>query len=154
MAHVGVEYSHKRVLKLARRIARTELANVRLVEDTAEHVLSELLAPQSVGSFWINFPDPWPKKRHHRRRLVQSDKVALLADRLVPGGILVVGRHLEEYAEQIDAVLAAEPALENTYAPARFLSEVPDRLPTAYELEWRSEGRPLYFWTYRRQWHP
>jgi tRNA G46 methylase TrmB len=55
-----------------------------------------------------------------------------------------------EYAEAIDAALAAEPRLENALAPARFLREMPGRPPTAYELEWRREGRPLHFWTYRR----
>ena len=151
VAHVGVEYSHKRVLKLARRIARMELCNVRLVHATAEQVVSELLGPGSVRTFWVNFPDPWPKKRHHRRRLIQPAQAALLADRLVAGGILEVATDHPDYAEQIDAVLAAEPALENVYAPDRFLREVPDRLPTAYELEWRAEGRPLHFWRYRRR---
>ena len=54
------------------------------------------------------------------------------------------------YAEHIDAVLAAEPRLENVFAPARWLADVPGRMPTAYELEWRAEGRPLHFFAYRR----
>lgn len=148
VAFLGVDYSHKRVHKLARRLAVTRLSNVRIVEARGEEVLAELPA-ESVRTFWINFPDPWPKARHHRRRLLQASLVAELASRLVPDGILEVATDHEEYAEQIDAVLAAESALENTLE-VPFLREVPGRRITAYEAEWRAEGRSLHFWTYRR----
>ena len=81
----------------------------------------------------------------------QPALVARLADRLAPGGELQVATDHEEYAEAIDAVLAGEPLLENALAPERYLRDVPGRLPTAYELEWRAEGRPLHFWSYRRR---
>ena len=151
LAHLGIEVSFKRVLKMARRLARTELGNVRLLEATGEEVVGDLLAEGSVAEFWINFPDPWPKKRHHRRRLVQPPLVAALARRLEPGGELQVATDHVEYAEAIDAALSGEPLLENALAPHRFLGDVPGRLPTAYELEWRAEGRDLHFWTYRRR---
>lgn len=151
VAHVGVEVSRKRVLKMARRIARTPLRNVRLIHDTGEQVVRELLRPVSVEAVWINFSDPWPKKRHHRRRLVQPALVADIAERLVPGGALYVATDDRPYAEHIDATLAAEARLENVYAPRPWLPEVPGRKSTAYELEWRAEGRPLHFWAYRRR---
>ncbi len=150
-AHLGVEYSGKRVLKLARRLARTPLRNVRLVEAAGERVLRELLAEGSVACFWINFPDPWPKKRHQRRRLIRPELVRELALRLATGGELHVATDHEEYARQIDASLAGEPLLENAFAPDRFRREVAGRLPTAYELEWRAEGRPLHFFCYERR---
>ena len=150
VAHVGIEYSGKRVLKMARRLARLEVKNVRLLQAPAERVVRELLPPASVAAFWINFPDPWPKKRHQRRRLLQAPFVGELAVRLAPGGSLHVATDHADYAEQIDAALAGEPRLENAFAPERFLREVPERMPTAYELEWRAEGRALHFWHYRR----
>jgi tRNA (guanine-N7-)-methyltransferase len=149
-AHLGVEVSHKRVLKMARRLARTELGNVRLVEARAEAVVGECLAPASVRAFWVNFPDPWPKKRHQRRRLLQPPLVHALARCLAPGGELHAATDHVAYAEAIDAVLRAEPLLENAVAPAPWLREVPGRKPTAYELEWRAEGRALHFFEYRR----
>jgi tRNA (guanine-N7-)-methyltransferase len=149
-ALLGVEYSFKRVLKLARRLARSELRNVRLVCDTAEAIVGERLTEASVRAFWINFPDPWPKKRHHRRRLVQPGFVALLAARLVPGGELHAATDHAEYAEQMHLVLSAEPRLENALG-APFVPEVPGRLCTAYEAMWRAEGRSLHFFTYRRR---
>jgi tRNA (guanine-N7-)-methyltransferase len=149
--HVGVEYSRKRVLKAARRLARTEIANVRLLLSTGERLVREFLPDASVETCWINFPDPWPKKRHHRRRLLQSGFVRDLARRLVPGGSVRVATDHAGYAEVVDAVLAGEAMLENAYAPEPFRREVADRLATRYELEWRAEGRPLYFWHYRRR---
>jgi tRNA (guanine-N7-)-methyltransferase len=149
-ACVGVECSRKRVLKTARRLARTELRNVRLLHAPAELAVAELLPPDSLCEVWINFPDPWPKKRHQRRRLLQPAFVAALATRLVPGAGLHVATDHAPYAEWIDAVLSAEPALENR-APGRWLPEVPGRPPTAYELEWRALGRPLHFFEYRRR---
>jgi tRNA (guanine-N7-)-methyltransferase len=150
-AFLGVEHSSKRVLKMARRVARAGLANLRLVQARGEDVVRELLPHGSVATFWINFPDPWPKKRHARRRLVQAELVHELALRLVPGGELQVATDDVAYAEQIGAALAGELLLENALAPAHCVREVPGRLVTAYEREWRAEGRPLHFFTYRRR---
>ena len=148
--HVGVEYSRKRVLKTARKLARTELSNVRLLHASAEELVCDLLPGQTVSSFWINFPDPWPKRRHQRRRLLKEPFVAALAGRLRVGGCVYVATDHAGYAEVIDAALGAEPLLANAYAPRRHLPEVRDRTPTRYELEWRAEGRPLRFFRYRR----
>ncbi len=148
VAFLGVELSFKRVLKMARRLARTPLANVRLVEARAEEAVARL--PEgSIDAAWVNFPDPWPKKRHHRRRLLQAAFVKRLCRRLAPGGVLNVATDHVEYAEQVAAVLAAEPRLENLYAPEPFRREVDDRPHTAYELEWRAEGRSFHFFRYR-----
>ncbi len=150
VAHVGVEISRKRVLKQARRLAKCEIANVRLIHGTGEQALADLFGPGVLEAVWINFSDPWPKKRHHRRRLVQAPLVAAVANRLVPGGVLHVATDDVPYAEHIAEVLAAASELENAFAPARWLADVPGRSPTAYELEWRAEGRPLHFFAYRR----
>jgi tRNA (guanine-N7-)-methyltransferase len=150
-AFVGVEYSPKRVLKMARRLARSELRNVRLVQAPAERLVAEALADGAVSCFWINFPDPWPKKRHFKRRLVQAGLVAQLARRLVPGGRLEIATDHEGYAEWIHERLAAEPLLVNRCAPEPFLRENPGRAPTAYEMEWRALGRPFHFFRYARR---
>lgn len=153
-AFVGVEYSHKRVLKMARRLAKTEVVNVRLVEATAEALLREVLPDASVACFWVNFPDPWPKKRHAKRRLIQPDTAALFARRLVPGGLLRIATDHPEYAEWIHEVLSAERALANRYAPDPWRPGAPGRLPTAYELEWRALGRDFHFFEYVRRGGP
>ena len=151
VAHVGVEVSFKRVLKLARRLARSGVRNIRLVEGTGEETVRELLPESSVETFWINFSDPWPKKRHHRRRLIQPPFLRDLAVRLQPGGRVEIATDHEDYAEWIERVLAAEPLLENIHTPQPFLREVPGRMRTAYQIEWLREGRSLCFWSYRRR---
>lgn len=151
VAHLGVEISRKRVLKMARRVARQELSNIRLVEGLGQVVVRETLPRASVAAVWINFSDPWPKKRHHRRRLVQADLLADITACLVPGGVLHVATDDLPYAQHIDVLLRAQRGLENLYAPEAWLREVPGRLPTAYELEWRAEGRPLHFWAYAKR---
>jgi tRNA (guanine-N7-)-methyltransferase len=150
-AFVGIELSYKRSLKMARRIAKLPIANVALVEARAEEVLRDALPEASVACFWLNFPDPWPKKRHARRRFVQPESLVLIARKLVPGGLLRVATDDPDYAEWIDERLAAEAALANCYAPERWRSTVADRSATAYELEWRALGRAFHFFEYARR---
>ncbi|MBW2272020.1 MAG: tRNA (guanosine(46)-N7)-methyltransferase TrmB [Deltaproteobacteria bacterium] len=150
-AFVGVEVSFKRVLKMARRLARSDLRNLRLVEGRGESVVQDLLEPGSVHEIWVNFSDPWPKAAHAGRRVIQPDFVKGAALGLAPGGVLHIATDDAPYAEQIDACLRAELLLENLYAPRGWVTEVPGRLTTAYELEWRAEGRPLHFFDYRRR---
>jgi len=149
-AFLGIEVSFKRVLKLARRVAASTTRNLRLVHAVAEEVVYDSLPPGSVDEFWINFPDPWPRDSQAKHRLVQGGFVTTLATRLRPGGLLRVATDDRAYADQIDGVLCAERLLENVHAPAPWRSEVEGRLRTAYEEEWRSEGRPLHFFEYRR----
>lgn len=148
---LAVEYSAKRLLKMARRLARTELQNIRLVHGRAEEVVGEHLPDASIAGFWINFPDPWPKKRHHRRRLIQPEFVRQLLRCLVPGGRLEVATDHPGYAEHVHEVLSAEPGLENRNAPEPFLREARDRPFTAYELEWRAQGRSFHFFSYGKR---
>jgi tRNA (guanine-N7-)-methyltransferase len=149
-AFLGIEVSFKRVLKLARRLARTDIGNLRLVEGSAEQVLPNL-PDGSVDELWVNFPDPWPKKRHYRRRLIRHSSVGPLMRCLASGGILNVATDHVEYAEHIDAVLRAAGELENAYAPQPWLRSVDDRPVTSYELEWRAQGRDFHFFRYRRR---
>lgn len=149
--HLGVELSFKRVLKMARRIARAGDPHIRLICARGEDVLQEAIEDASVRTFWVNFSDPWPKARHHRRRLLQAPFVRQLAKRLLAGGALHVATDHAGYAEQIDGVLASEALLENALAPARCVAEIVGRPVTAYEAIWRAEGRPLHFFSYQRR---
>ncbi len=118
--YLGIEVHTPGVGSLLKLIDEGGLANLRVIQHDAVEVLREMIAPASLDGAHIFFPDPWPKKRHHKRRLVQADFVALLASRLKPGGTLHLATDWQEYAEQMLAVLSAEPQLENTaegYAP-------------------------------------
>jgi tRNA (guanine-N7-)-methyltransferase len=149
-AFFGVEVSFKRVLKMARKLARSGLQNVRIVEGRAESIVRDVIPMASLSEVWINFSDPWPKDRHANRRLIRSPFIALLAPRLRAGGLLHVATDHPPYAEQIHAVLSAEPGLESTHPEHPWLSEIPGRMHTGYESEWRAEGRALHFFEYLR----
>jgi|SRR5690606_25257057 len=112
--YLGIEVHTPGVGSLLKQIEEQGLRNLRVIQHDAVEVLQHMIAPGSLDGAQIFFPDPWPKKRHHKRRLVQPPLVALLASRLKPGGILHVATDWQDYAEQILAVLSAEPALENT----------------------------------------
>lgn len=152
--HLGVEISAKRVLKMARRLALLPISNIRLLHASAEQVFREALGARPLQSVWINFSDPWPKTRHHRRRLVQRDLVAQIASHLVPGGELQIATDDLEYARHIDTILQGAATLENRFAPDPWRAEIPGRLHTAYERLWRAEGRPLHFWCYAKAGNP
>lgn len=117
---IGVEVHEPGVGALLKRIGELQLHNLRIVRHDAVEVLQQMLAPASLSAVHVFFPDPWHKKRHHKRRLIQPPLVALIASRLTPGGILHCATDWEPYAEQMLQVLSAEPLLQNTaadYAP-------------------------------------
>ena len=118
--YLGIEVHTPGVGSLLKTIAAQNLGNVRIVQHDAVEVLGDMIAPDTFDAAHVFFPDPWPKKRHHKRRLLQGEFVALLTGRLKPGAYLHVATDWQEYAEQVLNVLSAEPRLINTaqdYAP-------------------------------------
>jgi len=111
---LGVEVHTPGVGSLLLQVEARGLTNVRVVQHDAVEVVREMIAPGSLAAVHVFFPDPWPKARHHKRRLLQAPFVRLLAERLAPGGTLHAATDWEDYAHQILAVFAAEPLLANT----------------------------------------
>jgi tRNA (guanine-N7-)-methyltransferase len=111
---IGIEVHAPGVGSLLKEIATRELGNLRVIRHDAVEVVRDMIPPASLAGIHIYFPDPWPKKRHHKRRLIQPSFVALLASRLAPGGYLHCATDWEEYAQQMLEVLSAEPLLKNS----------------------------------------
>lgn len=111
---IGCEVHEPGVGAYLKRIGEQGLSNVRIVRHDAVEVLEHMIAPDSLAGVHIFFPDPWHKKRHHKRRLVQPPLVALLTSRLAPGGYLHCATDWEPYAHQMLEVLQAQPLLSNT----------------------------------------
>lgn len=117
---IGCEVHEPGVGALLKRIGDDDLTNLRIVQHDAVEVLRHMIAPASLAGVHIFFPDPWHKKRHNKRRLIQPAFVAELVTRIAPGGYLHCATDWEPYAQQMLEVLSAEPALRNTadgYAP-------------------------------------
>jgi tRNA (guanine-N7-)-methyltransferase len=148
---LGIEVSRKRVHKTARRVARAGLRNVRLIHAPAEYVLERALRPGSLEACWINFSDPWPKKRHHKRRLIRPELVPLLARALSPGGALHVATDHAGYRDRIAEVMGAAREFENLYAPDAWSERRPERIETRYEADFVAEGRAIAYFAYRRR---
>jgi tRNA (guanine-N7-)-methyltransferase len=123
---------HGNLLKL---VEAQGLANVRQMSGDARVVLADMLAPASLAAVRVFFPDPWPKARHAKRRLVSRPFADLVADRLVDGGYLHVATDMPAYADQVRAVLRDHPALA-------VVSEVPWRAETRFERRGVQSGRP------------
>ena len=118
--YLGVEVHTPGVGGLLKRIAGLGLTNVRVIQHDAVEVLERMIPPASLDGVHVFFPDPWPKKRHHKRRLIQPVFVSLLATRMKLGAYLHAATDWKDYAQWILETLSAEPLLANTadaYAP-------------------------------------
>jgi tRNA (guanine-N7-)-methyltransferase len=118
--YVAIEVHAPGVGSLLKQLADESIGNVRVIRHDAVEVLRDMVAPGSLSGLHVFFPDPWPKKRHHKRRLIRADFAHLAAERLKPGGYMHVATDWEEYALHVLQVLTLEKLLANTaenYAP-------------------------------------
>jgi tRNA (guanine-N7-)-methyltransferase len=146
---VGVEVHRPGVGALLRRVEAANLANVRVIRHDAVEVVGAMIAPDSLTGIHVYFPDPWPKKRHHKRRLLQAPFVHALAQRLVKGGYLHVATDWAPYAEDVLAALAGEPLLVNR-APA-YAERPPWRPQTKFERRGVALGHPVFDLLFERR---
>ena len=141
---VGIEVHRAGVGRLLLGLEERSLTNIRVICHDAVEVLTVQIAPQSLDEVLILFPDPWPKKRHHKRRLVQAPFVRLLAGRLHPGGRLRLATDWHPYAEEMLATLSAEPALRNAAPGGEFASRSAERAPTRFEKRGERLGHSVW----------
>ena len=141
---LGIEVYPPGVGRLLARCHEAGLDNVRVAMADALDVLEYWLAPSSVEEVLVWFPDPWPKKRHHKRRLVQPQFAALVHRVLEPGGTLHLATDWEPYAEHMLDVLDAHPGFSNCAAPDRFMARPARRLETRFESRGRRRGHRVF----------
>ncbi|MGH4017400.1 MAG: tRNA (guanosine(46)-N7)-methyltransferase TrmB [Pseudonocardiaceae bacterium] len=140
--HLAVEVYQPGLAQLLLRAEHAGISNLRLLRGDAQQLLTEHVAPESLHGVRIYFPDPWPKRRHHKRRLVRPEFVRLVASRLRAGGTLHLATDWEHYAAEILAVCVAEPALRNT-AGDGFAKRPTWRPITKFEQRALDEGRTV-----------
>ena len=117
---LGIEVHRPGVGQLLNRLAGLGLTNVRVIEADATEVLARRVAPAALAAVQLFFPDPWPKKRHHKRRLVQPAFAELVRTRLAPGGVFHMATDWQDYAQQMMDVMSAAPGYENVAGAGRF----------------------------------
>ena len=136
---LGAELDYTEARRAATRLAKRSLPNGRVIGGDAHELLSKRVEPHSVAAAHVYFPDPWWKRKHHKRRLFQPLTVALITERLRPGGVLHVATDHRGYAEQIAVVGNAEPGLRPA-RPGEQLAISPQRPATKYEAKARHAG--------------
>lgn len=138
---LGIEVHAPGVGKLLAEIEARGLENLRVMRHDAQEVIRDMLPEGSVDGFHVFFPDPWPKKRHHKRRIMGAEFIRLLATRLKKGGYLYFVTDWEEYAEWTLERLTAEPLLSNAHD--RWATRAPWRPETKFERRALEEKRPI-----------
>lgn len=146
--YIGIEVHSPGVGSLLKQIEAAGLTNVRVIQHDAVEVLRDMIPRDSLAGAHVFFPDPWPKKRHHKRRLLQPAVVKAIAERLQPGGYLHAATDWVEYAEQILEVFKGEPLLENT---AETYAERMQRPETKFESRGLRLGHEVRDIVFRRR---
>ena len=151
--YLGIEVHTPGVGSLLKEITEKNLTNVRIVQHDAVEVLRDMIPLASLTGVHVFFPDPWPKKRQQKRRLIQPPLVHMLAQRLAPGGYLHCATDWEEYAQQMLEVLSGESLLENTAAAgSNGYTQRPDSRPqTKFESRGLRLGHGVWDVVFRRR---
>ena len=147
--YLAIEVHSPGVGALLKKIGEEAIANIRVVQHDAVEVMRDMVPAGSLAAIHVFFPDPWPKKRHHKRRLLQRDFVELAVTRLAPGGVLHVATDWREYADEVLALLEATPGLANT---ARGFAPRPASRPeTKFEQRGRRLGHGVFDIVFRKK---
>jgi tRNA (guanine-N7-)-methyltransferase len=141
---LGIEWANKIYQYAADRMVRWGVSNVRLMRADASHLVRHSIRPESLTMLHIYHPDPWPKSRHHKRRLIQPPFLAAAVTALKPGGRIAIQTDHAEYFEQIQQVLAGEPRLCEVPFNVPEAGVVDGYVQTNFEIKYLREGRAIY----------
>ena len=147
---IALDFYNKGCYKSCRRIEKVGLTNVRVGRFEARQFIADYLSPGSLRKVFINCPDPWPKQRHRKRRLVQPAFVRFLADYLVPGGDFHFATDFDDYGIDVAGFMPQLDGFENCLAPDLYRHELADYHRTKYMLKFMAHGARIYFVHYRK----
>ena len=142
---IGMDFYHKGIRKVITRIDRYQVPNIRIVYGDAKEKLPILFNEAKLNRIYINFPDPWPKKRHHKRRLIKPAFIKNLAAELKPGGEVHIATDYEPYAIEILEFFEAEPLLTNKSGYRTFLTQKEGIPQTKYEKKFINSGEKIFY---------
>jgi len=141
---LGIEVHRPGIARLLREIDERNISNIRVICDDAVEVLKRRIAADSLSAVQLFFPDPWPKKRHHKRRIVQSGFVELIASRLQSGGVFHMATDWEEYAQQAIGVISTCSSLHNRFGNSCFAPRPEERPLTKFEQRGQRLGHNVW----------
>jgi tRNA (guanine-N7-)-methyltransferase len=147
---IAVEIYRRGLAQLLCAIDSAQVDNIRLIRGNGIDVLKDLITPESLIGVRVYFPDPWPKARHHKRRLLQPATVSLIADRLLPGGVLHAATDHPGYAEQVAEIGDAESRLVRVDPGTESLPISVSRPTTKYETKAQEAGSTVHEFVWKR----
>lgn len=142
--YIGIEVHRPGVGNLLLQIEKLDLKNLRVMNDDAVEVLKHSIADKSLDAVYLFFADPWHKKRHHKRRIVQKEFIELLRNKLKTGGIFHMATDWENYAEHMMSVMNESEGFENTAGKNQFLSRPEHRPLTKFEQRGQRLGHGVW----------
>jgi len=147
---IAIDYYNKGCYKSCRRIERHGVTNVRVLREEARQFITERIAPASLAAVHINCPDPWPKKRHRKRRLVNRQFVEFLLPYLAPGGDFYFATDFDDYGLDVAGFMPQVPEMTNMLAPDLYLYELEGYHLSRYMEKFMAEGKKIHFVHYRK----
>jgi len=149
--YLGIEVHRPGIGNLLLQLEKQGLRNVRVICDDAKLVLRERILPMSLDAVYLFFPDPWPKTRHHKRRLVQTDFVQLVREKLKPAGCFHIATDWENYAHHILQVLSHAEGFKNVAGAGQYAPRPDYRLLTKFERRGQKLGHAVYDLIFRTE---
>ncbi len=148
--YLAIDIFNKGCLKTCKKVETAGLANVRVLRMEARYLLENYLPAASLAAVYINCPDPWPKKRHRRRRLVNEEFLTNLLHYLQPAGELYFSSDVHDYAAEVAALLSSLPGWENALSEP-LVRELPGYPLSKYMRRFLAQNQPIYFSCYRKR---
>jgi tRNA (guanine-N7-)-methyltransferase len=148
---VAIDFYNKGCYKTCRRIDKAGLINVRVLREEARQFITERLVPGTLQAVYINCPDPWPKLRHRKRRLVNRQFMLFLQDYLIPGGDFFFATDFVDYGLDVAGLMPGIEAFENCLTPDLYRHELEGYHLSKYMLKFMAEGKVIYFVHYRKK---
>lgn len=147
---IAIDYYNKGCDKTCRRLEKHGLSNVRVLRIEAREFIEQQIPERSLAALYINCPDPWPKKRHRKRRLVNTVFMAFMAKYLREGGDFFFATDFEDYGEDVAAFMTTQSGYVNMLAPDTFRHDLDGYHRSKYMLKFIAEGKNIYYVHYQR----
>lgn len=142
---VGIEIKGKRFRKAVSRAEKKKIKNIRFLVMDARIAIEEVFSPNTFSEVYINFPDPWPKERHKKHRIINTDFLEKLSRIMKAEGVLEIASDHKEYISYILDVLDKTATFKCAFPPTRYVISPTDRPQTKYETEFREKGKEIYY---------
>lgn len=147
---IAIDYYNKGCDSTCRRLGRLGIGNVRVARIEARQFMADHLPKEGLAAIYINCPDPWPKKRHRKRRLVNRQFVEYAGTFLAPGGDFYFATDFDDYGRDVAAFMQDVPGFVNCLAPDAYRHEMEDYHLSKYMQKFMAEGKSIYFVHYRK----